>query len=149
MNGRMASLKDRRWFNPTLPQMLQIAVFLLYFGAFFGLFDALDALSGAPALMLVIVWASVPLHVLGGLGVSEERKRGYQLAIAAAAYPFLFRLLIVLEVFGEPHPLSLASTSPVRYVITSGSILNFAFEAALVVLLLHTKSKEHVRIWFR
>ena len=53
MNGRMASLKDRRWFNPTLPQMLQIAVFLLYFGAFFGLFDALDALRGAPFLLLV------------------------------------------------------------------------------------------------
>lgn len=144
MNGRMASLKDRRWFNPTLPQMLQIAVFLLYFGAFFGLFDALDALSGAPTLLLVFLWASVPLHVLGGLGVSEERKRGYQLAIAAAAYPFVFRALVVFDVFGDVFV-----ESPFRYVLLGGSILNFAFEAALVVLLLHTKSKEHVRIWFR
>ena len=29
----MPGLQGRRWFNPTLPQTLQIAVFLLYFNA--------------------------------------------------------------------------------------------------------------------
>lgn len=145
----MASLKERRWFNPSLPQMLQIAVFLLYFEAFFALLDALDGLRGANLRWLVLAWARVPIALLGGLWLSEERKRGYQLAVVAAIYPFALRLLIAVGALGALNPFSLAARSPARFVILGNSILSFAFEVALVVLLLHVKSREHVKIWFR
>ena len=32
----MSSMETRRWTNPSQPQTLQIAVFLLYIDAFFG-----------------------------------------------------------------------------------------------------------------
>lgn len=143
----MDALKNRRWFNPSLPQMLQIATFLLYFGAFFALLDVFDALGGAPLLPLLVILASVPLHVLGGLGISEERKRGYQMAVAAAFVPFAYRLsLILTAIFDGIAP---GMGNSLKYIITGNSLLSFAFEAALVALLLHPQSKEHQRIWFR
>jgi hypothetical protein len=149
MNSFMASLKQRRWFNPSLPQMLQIAVFLLYFQAFFGLIDALDRVgSGLWLITQAVLVAIVPLGVMGGLGVSEERKRGYLFAVAAAAGPFVWRLLFVLQV-RTTFPIDYGVGSMIKDVVLGDSILSFAFEAALLVLLLHPKSREHVKIWFR
>jgi len=142
----MDALKNRRWFNPSLPQMLQIATFLLYFGAFFGLLDLFDALDSAPLLPLLVVVASVPLHVLGGLGVSEERKRGYQLAVAASFVPFAYRLTLLLTAVFDGFGPGMGTS--IKFVIMGDSLLTFIFEAALVGLLLHPQSKEHQRIWF-
>jgi hypothetical protein len=147
----MASLKDRRWFDPSLPQMLQIAVFLLYFQAFFGLLDALDRIGdGLWIVTWIILAAIVPLGVLGGLGISEGRKRGYQMGVAAALAPFAWRLLWVIQLRGAlPAFADYGLGSMIKDVIIGGSILSFVFEVALVVLLLHPKSREHARIWFR
>jgi len=151
MNSFMASLKQRRWFNPSLPQMLQIAVFLLYFEAFFGLLDVFDRIGGGYWIITkAVVVAIVPLGVLGGLGVSEERKRGWILAVAAAFGPFVWRLLVVTQArINLPSFVQYGAGTMVKDVLIGGSLLSFVFEAALLVLLLHPKSREHVKIWFR
>ena len=70
-------METRRWTNPSQPQTLQIAVFLLYFNAFFmviygGLFHPLG-------LLLVVA------SVAGGFGIANEQKWGYIVGLVAAA----------------------------------------------------------------
>lgn len=116
-------METRRWFNPSLPQTLQIANFLLYFNAFFGL---LGLLQTGNAIYLVIV----ALNVAGGFGLANERKWGYATAVGAAVFPFALRLVFV----GNPF-----STGAVSLI----------FEIALLALVLHPQSREHQKIWFR
>ena len=66
----------------------------------------------------------------GAYGIANERKWGYGLGVAMSFLPFILRLLAGQSLSG-------------------GSIINLMFEVALVALLLHTMSREYVRIWFR
>ena len=114
-------METRRWTNPTQPQTLQIAVFLLYMNAVFtALFGGLSSIIG---LGLVAGSAGA------GFGIANERKWGYKLGLAAAFLPFALRLL-----FGWP--------------ILGASIVNLMFEVALVALLLHPQSRDYQKIWF-
>jgi hypothetical protein len=129
-------MQTRRWVNQSQPQTLQIAVFLLYFNAAFALLafltDPLDEIT----LMLTDVRGLVRLLLtaaLVGAGylIANERKIGYPLGIAAAAFPILIRLWAAR-----------------RYHIDIIDI-GLLFDAALVALLLHPHSREYQRIWFK
>lgn len=115
-------METRRWTNPHQPQTLQIAVILLYLQA---VFLALAGFIGS-----VIGLAIVVAHVAGGFGVANEKRWGYQLAVAAAAAPIVWGYLA----FGLGGLLA----RPVSLL----------FEVALVALLLHPQSREYERIWF-
>ncbi|MBW8824760.1 MAG: hypothetical protein JF603_00160 [Acidobacteria bacterium] len=77
-------METRRWTNPTQPQTLQIAVFLLYINAVFvaiygGLFN--------PIGLLLIAGG-----VGGGYGIANEKRWGYTLALVVAGIGVLFAL---------------------------------------------------------
>lgn len=81
-------METRRWTNPTQPQTLQIAVFLLYANA------ALAALFGLVygGLFHPITLVLVGAGVAAGSGIANERKWGYVLGVGLAALNLLFSL---------------------------------------------------------
>ncbi|MDA8291893.1 MAG: hypothetical protein M0Z33_09485 [Actinomycetota bacterium] len=116
------SMTERRWFPSHQPQTLQIAVALLYWNALLGLvFGLLSGGVGRFELVLVLV------EVFGGVGVANEKKWGYWLAVLASLIPF--GLLFA------------------GYV--GGGLLTLLFEVALVALLLHPQSRSYYKTWFR
>ena len=106
----------RQWTNPSQPQTLQIAVFLLYINAVFAL------LFARPFGLLFLAGG-----IAGGLGIAQEKRWGYGVALAVALLPF------VLIIAGKA-------------LITG--IIGLMFDVALVALLLHPQSREYQRIWF-
>ena len=109
----------RQWTNPSQPQTLQIAVFLLYINAVFALlFGGLGSVYG-----LMIIAGGVA----GGLGIVREKRWGYGVALAVSLLPF------VLIIAGKA-------------LITG--VIGLMFDIALVALLLHPQSREYQRIWF-
>ncbi len=115
-------MQNRRWVNPTQPQTLQIAVFLLYINA------AFIILFGGFRIPLLL--ATAVGSAAGAYGIANERKWGYALGVAMAFLPFAIRLM-----YGGG--------------LLSGSIINLMFEIALVALLLHPQSRDYQRIWFK
>jgi hypothetical protein len=111
-------METRRWTNPTQPQTLQIAVFLLYINAFF------DVL-GFQLILMMIGAASAA----AGFGIANDRRWGYNLGLVMAFLPFVYRLAMSQSLLGY-------------------STINLMFEIALVALLLHPQSRDHQRIWF-
>jgi hypothetical protein len=120
-------METRRWTNPTQPQTLQIAVFLLYANAVLGL------LLGN----VLYVWGT--LIGLGGLvafaaagfGIANEKRWGYNLGIGVAG---LEVLTLVRDCIGWGH--------------SSDALISLMFAVALVALLLHPHSREYEKIWF-
>jgi len=109
----------RQWTNPSQPQTLQIAVFLLYMNAVFALlFGGLGSIYG-----LMIIAGGVA----GGFGIAQEKRWGYGVALAVALLPF------VLIIAGK--------------ALISG-VIGLMFDIVLVALLLHPQSREYQRIWF-
>ena len=106
----------RQWTNPSQPQTLQIAVFLLYINAVFAL------LFARPFGLLFLAGG-----IAGGLGIAQEKRWGYGVALAVALLPFVLL---------------------VRYGFGSESLIGLLFDVALVALLLHPQSREYQRIWF-
>ncbi len=151
----MSGLQGRRWFNPSLPQTLQIAVILLYFNAFFAALDLLSVVFKAWGLVGIVVKvaiaATIYLEVAGGLGVSEERKRGYRLAVMAAFAPFAVRFLLGMrQLFDSTAQLIGYDLGDViKDTLVGANVIQLIFEVALVALLLHPQSREHERMWFR
>ena len=117
-------METRRWINHSLPQTLGNAVLLLYISA---AFDALFSLGALSLLGLLIVAGKVA----AGYGIANEKRWGYQLGVAMAFSPFVYRFLI----------------GGLDAVLGTG-IISLLFEIALVALLLHKDSKEYQRIWF-
>jgi hypothetical protein len=115
-------MESRRWVNPTQPQTLQIAVFLLYLN---GIFTLLFGGLFVPFGVLIIVGS-----VAAAYGIANERKWGYGLGVAMALLPF------ALIIANRSNPLN-------------GGIINLLFEVALVALLLHPMSRDYQRIWFK
>ena len=118
-------METTRWTNPSQPQTLQSSVILLYLNAAFSI---LFGLSG-PALVLGLG------RVAAGWGCANERKWGYQLAVAMALLPF-----VVLFAFNTLDDI----TDNLFQVL-----LSFAFDIVLLALLLHPQSRSYQRIWFR
>ena len=117
-------METRRWTNPSQPQTLQIAVFLLYFRAFFGLLTGV--FGGAPLLILIGAGQGA-----GAYGVANEKRWGYSLSVAMSFAPAALRVL-------ASGPGALLSVNPITLL----------FEVALIALLLHPQSRDYQRIWF-
>jgi len=114
-------METRRWTNPSQPQTLQIAVFLLYINAFFALIGG-GLLS--PISLLLVAGG-----VAAGFGIANERKWGYGLGLLMAFLPFVETII---------HGNGFVGTD----------LVTLAFEIALVALLLHPQSRDYQRIWF-
>lgn len=125
-------MEARRWTNPHQPQTLQIAVLLLYIRAVFGL------LFGSTVFAIffgvfVHLLAAVAM-VAGGLGIANEKRWGYRLAVGVTLLgmvPITVWLLDSPGLIGEFWFMTLA-----------------LFQGAQLVLLLHPMSRQHQRIWF-
>ncbi len=133
-----------RWFNSRLPQTLVISQFLLYFDAFYAFLDITSgsrgrsvAISGLGRLILLAAFAG---YLYGAWGIANEKKLGYQVAIAAAFLPLVSRFINTLSVGG---PLT-----HLEYVLLGGGLIGALFEYALIGLLLHQQSRQHQKVWF-
>jgi membrane-associated protease RseP (regulator of RpoE activity) len=120
-------METRRWTNPTQPQTMQIAVYLLYINA------VLSALFGAIVspigLVLVIGQAAA------GFGIANERRWGYWLGVAIATLGLVPFVLAVLD-------------GGLGVALSFGFIISLLMPAALFALLLHPTSREYQRVWF-
>jgi len=127
-----------------MPQTLVIAQMLLYIDAFFALLSFLSVATSSRVdytfFGRIVVLASIAGFVYGAWGIANERKIGYQVALAAAFLPLVSRFIDTLSAGGPLEHLG--------YLFIGGSIVNALFEYALIGLLLHTQSREHQRIWF-
>ncbi len=139
-------MPPRRWYNPNVPQTLQIAQILLYINAVFAfLYGVIGARSGASPVVRFLFLVAIGAYVYGAWGIANEKKLGWQVAIAAALSPFALRFLDALFAFDF-----MSLSWKVRYTIglEGGGILSAIFDAALVALLVHPMSRNHQRIWF-
>ena len=114
----------QRFFDPSQPQTLQIATFLLYLDA------ALLVLRGAIFSFVGLILAVASAG--SAYGIANTKKWGYGLGLGVAAFA-----LVV------PFLLGASLTALVRY-----STIEFLLAVALVALLLHPQSREYQRIWF-
>jgi hypothetical protein len=119
-------METRRWTNPSQPQTLQIAVFLLYINAVFSVLQAYSPLLTVSALA----------GAVGAYGIANSRRWGYRLAVASSAIEVLLFALFPLLDFGPELLFNL------RFLIL------IVFPVALFCALLHPDSREHQRIWF-
>lgn len=112
-----------RWINKTLPQTLLIATYLFYIDVVFGvLYGSFRSLLLLPFLVGSIV---------GGLGISNERKFGYWVGIiSSGAY-----MCLILFLFFRSFSFAL--------------VLEMVFSVALFALLAHPYSYLYQRTWFR
>jgi len=117
-----------RWTNPSLPQTLQIGMFLLYIDAVFGVLFGL-------VFRFPIGTAIVVGSALAAIGIANEYKWAWKLGVAVsvvALLPFVF----VVARDGLLDALSL------------DVMLSLLFPVAQFALLVHPQSREHQRVWF-
>jgi hypothetical protein len=142
----LSGIDPRRWFDRGLPQTLQIALWLLYVNGAFTLAYLLDqrdyvgALRSTTAFGFLWGLVIVAAHAGGGFLMANGRRLGHLLAILAAFSPFLLRWWVLWQL---PAPVRITD------VVTGRDTLSFLFEIALVALVLHPQSREHVRRWMR
>ncbi len=122
-------METRRWTNPSQPQTLYLAQFLLYFDAFWlviqgNLFNPIG---------LLLITGSVA----AAFGIANEQKWGYWLGLAVAGFGLF---VTVAPLFGAA---GLKRLLDIFYLIA------LVFAVALVVLLLHPESRDYQKIWFR
>ena len=122
--------------NPTQPQTMQIAVFLLYFTAALALVFGSNAYVSVTfrSLDSLVNLVLVAGGVAAGYGIANERKWGYGLGVVVAAIPLIARVYVGLRY----------QVSPLE-----ADFLGLMFEVALVALLLHPQSRDYQRIWFK
>jgi uncharacterized membrane protein (DUF2068 family) len=120
-------METRRWTNPTQPQTLQIAVFLLYINAVFT--ALLGGIMSPLGLVLVIGQGGA------GFGIANEKRWGYWLGVVIAAIGLL------------PFILAIASNG-IGSALSFSFLLSLVMPLALFALLLHQQSREYQRIWF-
>lgn len=142
-------MPEARWTNNSQPQTLQIAVFLLYADAFFLALQVLTDYGGPIDLVRQVPWGTalvlaIPAGVLAGRAIASEQKWGYYLGIAMAFFPFVFWTLYVKD----RVPFA-TWRDALDYGVTGRGVISMMFEIALVVLLLHTHSREYQRVWFK
>ena len=82
-------METRRWTNPSQPQTLYMATFLLYIEAFFNVLTVFDA----PAVLRCLAVG----QVAGGMGIANE-KRG------ATTWPWAWPPLALLPAAAHRRP---------------------------------------------
>lgn len=146
----MNNIDWRKWFDKMQPQTLQIAAMLLYLNGFFALVSVLDT-TGYLGYIRSRFWFGfvfglvvVGAHVCAGFLMANDRKLGYKLGLAAAFSPFVLRYWAFSD---------LANLTGGRISfydkISGGSTMSLIFEIALCILMLHSQSRSHQRIWYR
>ncbi len=120
-------MNERRWFNNTQPQTLQIAVILLYIDAAFSLLFGGVLVFFPLGLIITVAMAG------GAFGIANEKRWGYTLALVGAGGNLLKPLI--------------AGFSISQYI--SYDPLGLMLAVALVALLLHPMSRDYQRIWFK
>jgi uncharacterized membrane protein (UPF0136 family) len=136
-------LDKRKWFDRMQPQTLQIGTWLLYINGFFALVELVDGggvlhyFRNRYSWGFILGIAVVACHILGGFLMANERRLGWQISVAAAVSPFILTFAAYTQL-----------GAPIRYRLFGASLLSFAFDAALLALLLHRQSREHQRIWY-
>jgi len=145
---------ERRFFNPSQPQTMQVAVFLLYANVVVGLLfrtgkkgeftlatlslirspDALDAsrLIGNLLAIAFIVGSAGSAYL-----IANEKRIGWRIGVVVAAAPLVASVIIVA--IGYPLRAGLADVIDV----------SFLFDIALLVLLLHDQTRSYEKIWFK
>jgi hypothetical protein len=120
-----------KWLDRTQPQTLYIATMLMYFNAALSLLFVAEytnvRLFGLRHGLILLEAFLIVGQVAGGLGIANEKKWGYLVAVVAAIVLLLSTLLSY----------------------TGGGLINLIFVVALVALLLHPQSREYRRVWFR
>jgi hypothetical protein len=148
-------MRFTRWWNPSLPQMLGIAQFLLYAEAVFtfigllglplggsayiflapllyGHVNSISGLEHVNGIVNLVILLSGVAYAFAGLGIANGQKIGWRVGVVVAAGA------VILPI----------AAGGLRLVIGSEYILTFIFSVALLALLLHPESREHQRIWF-
>jgi hypothetical protein len=120
-------METRRWTNPTQPQTLQIAVFLLYANAVLGLLLGNVLSIWGPLIGL----AGLVAFAASGFGIANEKRWGYNLGLVVSGFEALTLMRIF---FGWGH--------------SSSVLISLMFSIALVALLLHPHSRDYEKIWF-
>jgi uncharacterized membrane protein (DUF2068 family) len=119
-------METRRWTNPSQPQTLYMATFLLYINAAFGLL-----FSGFNPISLVLVAGQVG----AGFGIANEKRWGYLLGVAMAALGLLPLTLFILA-------------HGIGSIFSVTVLIEALFPVALFALLVHPLSREYQKIWF-
>ena len=109
-----------RWLDRTQPQTLMMATILMYMNAALGVIDG--EVAAVPIGTVLVAG-----QVASGWGIANEKKWGYWLGVVLAAVQLAFLILY----------------------FSFAAILNLAFFAALLALLLHPQSRSYRRTWFR
>jgi hypothetical protein len=120
-------METRRWTNPTQPQTMQIAVFLLYINAAFT--ALLGGIVNPIGIIMIIGQAGA------GFGIANERKWGYILGVVIATLGLVPLVLIV-------------ANNGVGSIVDFSFIFQAIMPIALFALLLHPQSRDYQRIWF-
>ncbi len=122
-------METRRWTNPSQPQTLYLATWLLY-------------LNAGIALLLVLIGGIGPLELLislvgvaAALGIAEEKRWGYLTGVIVAGLALVVRLRPLLADLG--------------LVFSPNYLLYLVFPVALFALLVHPMSRDYQRIWFK
>ncbi|MBJ7504195.1 MAG: hypothetical protein JHC86_00245 [Ilumatobacteraceae bacterium] len=137
-------LNRRKWIDRMQPQTLQIATWLLYINGFFALVKLIDGggvlhyFRQRYTFGFLLGLAVVALHVAGAFLMANERKFGWKLSVVAAVSPFVLTFVAYTQL-----------NAPIRYRLFGASLMSFAFDVAVLALLLHPQSKEHQRIWYQ
>jgi len=146
-------VQTRRWVNQSQPQTLFFSTILLYFNVVWVILK-LDSASGLLGVAIDGSKQGGQLFV-GDLGstinnftrlfiavggaaagylISNEKKYGYYLGVAVAALPLVAEAIIVVRFAYSPFNFDLVT---------------LLFQVAQLALILHTQSRNYVRLWFK
>jgi hypothetical protein len=155
-NSAFSQLDFRKWFDRMQPQTIAIASWLLYLDGLFSLLNYLDyrdiygawRANGGPISFLALFF--VLAFPVGAFLMANGKRLGWYISLVAAFSPFILRAM--WKLFSNDVLLSidfLASQWTIRDIIFGTSFISFMFEAVLPALLLHTMSRNYVKIWLR
>lgn len=120
---------NNKWTDRSHPQTLYLATVLLYVNAVYWILELL-LIGGVAIPIFALLGVGA---VFAGLGLANEKKAGYWLALVVAALNLLFWVAWFL----------LGGYASISVVI------NVLFAAALMGLLVHPMTRSYKRIWFK
>jgi hypothetical protein len=136
-------METRRWTNPSQPQTLQLAVWLLYLNAAFGLLlgqytpyrlvrDWVP--DWIPAVSQLVVLASFIGMAVAAFGIANEKRWGYRLGVALTSGEVVLLLIDV---------------GNLADLLSPRNLISLLFIGARAALLLHPMSRDYQRVWFK
>ena len=146
-------MEQRRFFNPSQPQTMQVAVFLLYANVVVALLfrsggaglytAAVEAVTrnGLSQSLETLLGNVITIIVVGGSFaaaylIANEKKVGWRLGVVVAAAPIV--ALLILLLIGMP-----------RLGIGSAISIQLMFDVALLVALVHDQTRSYEKVWFK